>query len=77
MDYTGTSDHGLVERKSPFVINRDGIAVATPALRKRLLAQHTSGLCAVCGDPLRGQEFLTTFHLAKYDDRHDMAVGFE
>jgi len=60
-------EDGIVENKTPFAINRDGIGVATPALRKRLLAQYAPGLRELYGDPLRGEEFLTTFHFAKHD----------
>ncbi|MHC4143628.1 MAG: glycoside hydrolase family 28 protein [Planctomycetota bacterium] len=52
----------MVENKTPYAINRDGIGPASPALQKRLIKQYALGLREVYGDPLRGEEFLSSFH---------------
>lgn len=62
-------DEFLVENKTPYAINRKGIGPATPILKKRLLDQYNPGLREIYGDPLRGEEFLSSFHFLPYDYR--------
>ena len=68
-----TGDDGMTENKTPYVINREGVGVATPALRERILAQYAPGLREIYSDPLRSEAFLTTFHFAKHDQR--LSIG--
>lgn len=60
-------DEFLVEDKTPYAINKKGIGPATPILKKRLLDQYYPGLREIYGDPLRGEEFLSSFHFLPYD----------
>ncbi|MEX2043707.1 MAG: glycosyl hydrolase family 28 protein [Opitutus sp.] len=62
-------DEKLVENKTPYSINRDGIGPSTPELQERLLRQYAPGLRAVYGDPVRGEEFLSAFHFKDHDYR--------
>ncbi|HKI88624.1 MAG TPA: glycosyl hydrolase family 28 protein [Draconibacterium sp.] len=66
-------DKNLVEDKTPYAIDREGIGPATPILKKRLLDQYNSGLRGIYGDPLRGEEFLSAFHFLPYDYR--LSIG--
>ncbi len=66
-------DDFLVEDKTPYAINNNGIGPATPALKKRLLDQYNPGLREIYGDPLRGEEFLSSFHFLPYDYR--LSIG--
>ena len=68
-----TGDDGMTENKTPYVINREGVGVATPALRERVLAQYAPGLRKIYEDPLRAEAFLTTFHFAEHDRR--LSIG--
>ena len=68
-----TGDEGMTENKTPYIVNRDGIGVATPALRERVLAQYAPGLRKIYEDPLRGEAFLSTFHFAEHDQR--LSIG--
>ncbi len=68
-----TGDEGMTENKTPYVINRDGVGVATPALRERVLAQYAPGLREIYSDPLRAEAFLATFHFAEHDQR--LSIG--
>ncbi len=68
-----SGDDGMTENKTPFVVNREGIGVRTPELGKRILNQYAPGLREIYGDPVRGEQFLTTFHFAKHDDR--LSIG--
>lgn len=63
------NDAFMVENKTPYAINSQGIGPASPELKRRLLRQYAPGLRDVYGDPLRAEEFLTSFHFAKHDDR--------
>jgi alpha-glucuronidase/polygalacturonase len=66
-------DEFLVEHKTPYAINRKGIGPETPILKKRLLDQYNPGLREIYGDPLRGEEFLSSFHFLPYDYR--LSIG--
>jgi len=66
-------DEGMVENKTPYAINRDGIGPASRKLQKRLLDQYAPGLREVYGDPLRGEEFLSSFHFKDHDYR--LSIG--
>ncbi len=66
-------DDYLVEDKTPYAINKKGIGPATPDLKKRLLDQYNPGLREIYGDPLRGEEFLSSFHYLPYDYR--LSIG--
>ena len=68
-----TGDENMVENKTPYAINRDGIGPASPKLQKRILAQYAPGLREVYGDPLRGEEFLSSFHFKGHDYR--LSIG--
>ena len=63
----------MVENKTPYAINRDGIGPASPKLQKRLITQYAPGLREVYGDPLRGEEFLSSFHFKDLDYR--LSIG--
>ena len=64
---------GMVQYKTPYVINRDGIGPTTPKLQRRLLDQYAPGLREVYGDPLRAEEFLSSFHFKNHDYR--LSIG--
>ncbi|MHC4508458.1 MAG: glycosyl hydrolase family 28 protein [Planctomycetota bacterium] len=66
-------DEYMVENKTPYAINRRGIGPASPKLQKRLIAQYAPGLREVYGDPLRGEEFLSSFHFKDHDYR--LSIG--
>lgn len=66
-------DEELVESKTPYSINRKGIGPASPKLQKRLIDQYAPGLREVYGDPLRGEEFLSSFHFKDHDYR--LSIG--
>ncbi|MHC4464109.1 MAG: glycosyl hydrolase family 28-related protein, partial [Planctomycetota bacterium] len=66
-------DEKMVEDKTPYAINHDGIGPASPKLQKRILAQYAPGLREVYGDPLRGEEFLSSFHFKGHDYR--LSIG--
>ncbi|MHC4298258.1 MAG: alpha-glucuronidase family glycosyl hydrolase [Planctomycetota bacterium] len=66
-------DEKMVENKTPYVINRRGMGPASPELANRLLEQYAPGLRDVYGDPLRGEEFLSSFHFRDHDYR--LSIG--
>ena len=66
-------DEFMVENKTPYVISREGIGPASPELKKRLLDQYAPGLREVYGDPLRAEEFLSSFHFRPHDYR--LSIG--
>jgi alpha-glucuronidase/polygalacturonase len=66
-------DDFLVEDKTAYAINKKGIGPATPILKKRLLDQYNPGLREIYGDPLQGEEFLSSFHFLPYDYR--LSIG--
>ena len=66
-------DENMVENKTPYAINRKGIGPASRTLQKRLIAQYAPGLREVYGDPLRGEEFLSSFHFKDHDYR--LSIG--
>ncbi len=68
-----SSDPGMTENKTPYVVNEEGVGVMTPALRERVLAQYAPGLRKIYGDPLRGEAHLVTFHFTEHD--HQLSIG--
>jgi len=66
-------DIGMVEHKTPYVINRDGIGPVSPELQQRILDQYAPGLREVYGDSMRGEEFLTYFHFV--DHNYRLSIG--
>ncbi len=68
-----TGDDGMTENKTPYIINRNGVGVATPALRERVLAQYAPELRKIYEDPLRAEAHLTTFNFAEHD--HRLSIG--
>ncbi len=66
-------DEKMVENKTPYAIVPEGIGPASPKLAKRLIAQYAPGLREVYGDPLRGEEFLSSFHFKDHDYR--LSIG--
>jgi alpha-glucuronidase/polygalacturonase len=68
-----TGDDGLVEDKTPYVINKKGIGPISPNLQKRILDQYAPGLRKVYGGPLRSEEFLPSFHFKNLDYR--LSIG--
>ncbi|MFC1764554.1 glycosyl hydrolase family 28-related protein [Planctomycetota bacterium] len=78
-------DENMVENKTPYAINPEGIGPASTMLQQRLLKQYAPGLRTIYGDPLRGEEFLSAFHFKDHDYRlslgrtliHDVYAGME
>ncbi|MCP4259994.1 MAG: hypothetical protein GY774_21140 [Planctomycetes bacterium] len=66
-------DEFMVENKTPYAISRKGIGPASPELKERLLDQYAPGLREVYGDPLRVEEFLSSFHFRPHDYR--LSIG--
>ncbi len=66
-------DDGMVENKTPHIVNRKGIGPATPKLRMRMLNQYAPGLREVYGDSLRGEEYLSSFNFVGHDYR--LSIG--
>ena len=66
-------DEFMVENKTPYAISPQGIGPASPKLKKRLLNQYAPGLREIYGDPLRGEEFLSSFHFREHDYR--LSIG--
>jgi|TARA_B100000959_G_scaffold143430_2_gene150531 alpha-glucuronidase/polygalacturonase len=66
-------DKNMVENKTPYAITPQGIGPASKTLQKRLIAQYAPGLREVYGDPLRGEEFLSSFHSKDHDYR--LSIG--
>ena len=62
-----SSDDGMTQNKTPYIVNKKGMGVITPTLQERVLAQYAPGLRKIYGDPLRGEAHLTTFHFAAHD----------
>lgn len=67
IDLRDTTD--LVQNKTPHTITREGVGIATPALRDRVLAQFSPKLREIYGDPVRGEEFFASFNFLKLDHR--------
>ena len=63
----------MVENKTPYAISAKGIGPASPVLKRRLLDQYAPGLREVYGDPLRAEEFLSSFHFRDHDYR--LSIG--
>ena len=68
-----SSDPGMTENKTPYVVTEEGVGVITPALRERVLAQYAPGLREIYGDPLRGEAHLVTFHFTGHNQR--LSIG--
>ena len=68
-----SSDPGMAQVKTPYIVNTEGAGVITPALRERVLAQYASGLREIYGDPLRGEAHLAAFHFTEHDRR--LSIG--
>jgi len=66
-------DEFMVENKTPYAINSQGIGPASAELQKRLLDQYAPGLREVYGDPLRSEEFLCSFHFRPHNYR--LSIG--
>ena len=47
-----SSDPGMAQVKTPYIVNEEGVGVITPALRERVLAQYAPGLREIYGDPV-------------------------
>jgi len=65
---SGNTDD-LTANKSPHTIGPQGMGLASPELRRRVLDQYAPGLRAIYDDPLRGEEFLPYFHFVSLDYR--------
>ena len=68
-----SSDPGMTENKTPYVVTEKGVGVTTPALHARVLAQYAPGLQKIYGDPLRAEAHLVAFHFAEHD--HRLSIG--
>ncbi len=68
-----SSDPGMAQVKTPYVVNREGAGIITPVLRERVLAQYAPGLRKIYGDPLRGEAHLAAFHFTEHDQR--LSIG--
>lgn len=68
-----SSDPGMAQVKTPYIVNTEGAGVITPELRERVLAQYAPGLREIYGDPLRGEAYLATFHFTEHDQR--LSIG--
>ena len=68
-----SSDPGMAQVKTPYIVNKEGAGTITPALRERVLAQYAPGLREIYGDPLRGEAHLTAFHFTEHDQR--LSIG--
>ncbi len=68
-----SSDPGMAQVKTPYIVNTEGAGVITPALRERVLAQYAPGLREIYGDRLRGEAHLTAFHFTEHDQR--LSIG--
>ena len=68
-----SSDPGMAQVKTPYIVNKEGAGVITPALRERVLAQYAPGLREIYGDRFRGEAHLTAFHFTEHDQR--LSIG--
>ncbi len=68
-----SSDPGMTENKTPYVVNAEGVGVMTPALHERVLAQYAPGLREIYGDPLRAEAHLAALHFTTHDQR--LSIG--
>ena len=68
-----SSDPGMTENKTPYVVNEEGVGVMTPALHERVLAQYAPGLREIYGDPLRAEAHLAALHFTEHDQR--LSIG--
>ena len=66
-------DDGMVESKTPHVITPQGIGIASDPLQSRLLNQYAHGLQAIYSNPIRSEEFLTSFHHRPLD--YQLTIG--
>ena len=68
-----SSDPGMAQVKTPYIVNTEGVGTITPELRERVLAQYAPGLREIYGDRLRGEAHLTAFHFTPHDQR--LSIG--
>ncbi len=68
-----SSDPGMAQVKTPYVVNKEGVGTITPALQERVLAQYAPGLREIYGDPLRGEAHLAAFHFTEHDQQ--LSIG--
>ena len=68
-----SSDPGMAQVKTPYIVNTEGVGTITPELRERVLAQYAPGLREIYGDRLRGEAHLTAFHFTAHDQR--LSIG--
>ena len=68
-----STDPGMAQVKTPYIVNTEGVGIITPALRERVLAQYAPGLREIYGDRLRGEVHLTAFHFTEHDQR--LSIG--
>ena len=68
-----STDPGMAQVKTPYIVNQEGAGVITPALQDRVLAQYAPGLREIYGDRLRGEAHLTAFHFTEHDQR--LSIG--
>ena len=66
-------DRTFTQVKTSHMVNREGIGPKSVKLAKRTLAQYSPGLREVYGDPMRGEEFLSSFHFMPHD--HRLSIG--
>ncbi len=65
---SGNTDD-LTANKSPHTIGPQGMGLASPELRRRVLDQYAPELRAIYDDPIRGEEFLPYFNFISLDYR--------
>lgn len=65
---TGDAE-SMVKAKSTHIASREGIGTSSGTLQKMALDQYAPALRAIFRDPVLGEEFLSSFHFAKYDQR--------
>ena len=68
-----SGDELMVENKTPYSINQNGIGPSTPELQNRILRQYNKGLQYIYGDTLRGEEFFSAFHFRPYN--YQLSIG--
>ncbi len=71
--FDASQEDDLIERKTTFRMNKEGIGLISPEVGKKVLGEYAPELRKVFEDPVKGEEFLPYFHFVKYD--HKLSNG--
>jgi alpha-glucuronidase len=61
------SEDDLVENKTPYIFNENGIGIINDDMQKKVLSQYAPGLRKIFSNPIKGEAFLPYFHFVSLD----------